>query len=135
MTRAELSRLYYLNKRISIDKRHLEELRAAAERTTTRITGLPHVSTRDAHSSEAIKIALAEQEELVRLQVQQSVIEYRRLTRWLSEIEDPYIYAILNLRYVHGLKWRDVAQRLGGNNTEVGVRIAAQRYIEKTCSE
>ncbi len=132
MTREELSRLNDINRKIMIDKGRLEELRAVAEKTTTTISGLPHVHM-DPHASETVRIALAEQEELVRLQIRQSIIEYNRLTRWLSEIEDPMIYDILYLRYVSGMTWRQVAFSVGGGNTEEGVRKTAARYIEDNC--
>lgn len=132
MTREELSRLYWLNRRIAFDRERLEELQAAAEAITPKISGLPHAPV-DPHNSENIKIAVAEQRELVELQVRQSVIEYKRLTRWLSEVKDPLVYQILYSRYVEGLSWNDVAGKVGGMNTEDSVRKQAMRYIEKSC--
>lgn len=132
MTREELSRLYWLNRRIAFDRERLEELEAAAENVTAKISGLPHAPA-DPHNAENIKIAVAEQRELVELQVRQSVIEYQRLTRWLSEVEDPLIYQILYARYVAGKSWLQVAMKIGGGNTEQSVRHLARRYVEKHC--
>lgn len=131
MTREELSRLYWLNRRIAFDRERLAELEAAAENVTAKISGLPHAPA-DPHNAENIKIAVAEQRELVELQVRQSVIEYQRLTRWLSEVDDPLIYQILYARYVEGLTWEKVTDKVGGYTTAESVRKTAMRYIEKS---
>ncbi len=49
---------------------------------------------------------------------------------FITEVEDSRIRQILTLRYMKGLTWAQVALKVGGNNTDDGVRKAASRYIE-----
>lgn len=44
---------------------------------------------------------------------------------------DAHMRRILQLRYVQGLSWDEVAARIGGGNTEDSVRKAAGRYLAK----
>ena len=130
MTREELSRLYWLKKRIEFDSHRLMELRSAAEAITPKLSGMPR-GQGDPHSAEAIKIELAEQAELVELQVRQMEIERKRIDKWISGIQDPLVYMVLYSRYVDGLSWNKIALKIGGGNTEQSVRHLARRYVEK----
>lgn len=44
---------------------------------------------------------------------------------------DPYIATMLRMHYVEGVRWRDIAQRQGGGNTQESVRMMCHRYILK----
>ncbi|MBU5627718.1 hypothetical protein KQI82_12440 [Oscillibacter sp. MSJ-2] len=128
MTKEELSKLLWINREISIEKRRLEELKAAAKDCTAKITGLPHVSGAS-RRMENISILIAEQRDLVDLKIKQSVIEYNRLNRYISGIEDPLIRSILKLRFIDGFSWLQVAMRVGGDNTADSVRKSCDRYL------
>lgn len=129
MTREELSKLYWLNREIQLEQLRLEELRSAAESVTSPISGLPHVKG-ELRRAEDIRILLAEQVELVALKVKQSVIEYNRLLRFIGDVDDPLVREILRRRFVDGQTWRDVAQSLGGGNSEEGVRKLCYRFLK-----
>lgn len=130
MTKKELSQLYWLNREIEEDKRKLRELQVAADGGVARITGMPHVDG-ISRSVENYSILIAEQSDLIRLKVQQTIIEYNRLNRYISEIDDSLVRQILSLRYVNGFKWNQVALHIGGDNTADGVRKAHDRFLEK----
>lgn len=74
---------------------------------------------------------IAEQRDLIELKVKQSVIEYNRLNRYISETDDSLIRQILSYRYVNGLTWGQTAAHIGGNNTTDSVRMAHDRFISK----
>lgn len=112
MTKKELSQLYWLNREIEDEKRKLEELEAAAGGCTQSITGLPHVGGAGNKIGD-LAILIAEQRDLIRLLVKQSVIEYNRLNRYITQVEDAQMRLILSLRYVDGLSWQQVALRMG----------------------
>jgi hypothetical protein len=57
--------------------------------------------------------------------------EYKRLNDFITSIEDSQMRQILTLRYVYGNEWKDVAAKIGGNNTEDGVRKSHDRFLEK----
>lgn len=115
MTKKELSKLYWLNREIEEDKRKLAELEVAAVSSTAKITGLPHVT--GAHDKVGnMAILIAEQCNMIELKVQQSVIEYNRITRYINSIDDVQMRMILSLRYVNGLSWQQVAFAIGEND-------------------
>lgn len=58
-------------------------------------------------------------------------IKITRLTAWIEGIEDPMIHDIFVYRFIRGFTWVKTAQRIGGGNTEDGVRMLAKRYLEK----
>ncbi len=130
MTKEELSKLYWLNREIELEKRRLSELEAAAVNTTSSVSGLPHV-TGESRKTENGAILIAEQRDLVELKIKQSVIEYNRLNRYIASVRDPLVRSILSLRFVDGLPWLQVAMRVGGNNTANSVRMTCERFFEK----
>jgi len=129
LTKKELSQLYYLNREIEIEKRKLEELETAATSATAKITGLPHVGG-VSKKTENYAILIAEQRELVELKIKQSIIEYNRLNRYISSIDDSFIRQILSLRYVNRLSWNQIAHHIGGNTAD-SVRKAHDRFLSR----
>lgn len=53
------------------------------------------------------------------------------IERFISNINDCHIRRIVNLRVVESLSWIEVAEKIGGGNTDAGVRKAFQRYFEE----
>lgn len=51
---------------------------------------------------------------------------------FVSGIKDSHIRRIVTLRVVEGLSWNDVAKKIGGGNTEGSVKMAYQRFMEKS---
>lgn len=52
--------------------------------------------------------------------------------KFISGIPDSQTRRIFMLRYVDGLSWNKVADKIGGGNTDDGVRKTAERYL-KSC--
>lgn len=80
---------------------------------------------------------IAEQRDLVELKVRQLVIEYNRLSRYIASVGDSLTRQILALRYIDGLSWLQVANRIGGGNTADSVKKQCYRFLEKekSCPE
>lgn len=131
MTKEELSKLYWLNREIELEKRRLSELESAATNATAKISGLPH-ATGESRKTESMAILIAEQRDLVELKIRQSVIEYNRLSRYISSVDDPLVRSILSLRFIYGLAWLQVAMRIGGDNTADSVKKQCYRFLKKT---
>lgn len=49
----------------------------------------------------------------------------------INRIEDSFIRLILRYRYIDMCTWAEVADKIGGNNTEDSVRMAAKRFLKK----
>lgn len=57
--------------------------------------------------------------------------EMRRLSRYISTVEDSQMRQILTLRYIECLTWNQVADAIGGGNTEDSVRMAHNRFLSQ----
>jgi hypothetical protein len=131
LTKRELSQLYYLNREIERDKLRLQELRSAAEGTTTTLTGMPKGSmTSDKIARYAVEIA--ELEQVISLNIQRCWYEYNRLNRFIEEVSDSEIRQILSFRFVNGLSWQQVAANMGQYYTADMARMMANRFIQQS---
>lgn len=50
---------------------------------------------------------------------------------FIYTIPDSNVRQIARFRFVDGFSWKEVAQRMGGGNTEDGVRMMFNRYMDK----
>ena len=50
---------------------------------------------------------------------------------FIAGITDSRIRRIINLRFIEGLSWVDVAVLMGGGNNEDSVRMMFNRYMDK----
>ena len=63
--------------------------------------------------------------------------EVERLNREMKSVRDyfdsiePYISTMLRMHYIEGRRWKDIAQRVGGGNTQDSIRKMCHRYISK----
>lgn len=49
---------------------------------------------------------------------------------YIASIDDSYMRRLVSFRVLDGLKWGEVAIKMGGNNTEDSVKKAFYRYIK-----
>ncbi len=121
ITKRELSQLYYLSREIKRDKRRLKELEALAEGTTQHLTGMP-IAPGFGDKTARYAIEIMELKEVIECNMRRCMIEYNRLIRFISSVEDSQMRQILTLRYVNGMTWQRIATEIGGGNTEDSVR-------------
>lgn len=50
---------------------------------------------------------------------------------FIAGIEDSIVRQSVRGRYIEGLSWQQVAQRVGGGNSEDGIKKMCYRYLEK----
>lgn len=128
ITKRELSQLYYLSREIERDKRRLKELEALAEGTTQHLTGMP-IAPGFGDKTARYAIEIMELKEIIECNMRRCMIEYNRLIRFISSVEDSQMRQILTLRYVNGMTWQRIATEIGGGNTEDSVRMAHSRFL------
>lgn len=116
MTVKELSQLYYLKREIEMDRRRIHEIE-------TRARGKPTGQA----SAEA-----ADLRGIIEAKHQQCIYERNRLERYISSIDDSLLRQIFTYRFVYCLSWAQVAARIGGGNTEGGVKMLCYRYLRQT---
>lgn len=54
-----------------------------------------------------------------------------KVEEFIAGISDSRMRRIVNLRFIEGLSWNKVADRIGGGNTEGSIKMAFQRFMEK----
>lgn len=134
MTRKELSQLYYLNREIEMDKKRLLELEAEAVSISPNLTGMPRSpGVSDKVGRYAAEIA--DLKGIIEAKIQQCTYERNRLERYIMDIDDSLLRQIFTYRFINGLPWRQVADSIGGGNTEDGVRMMCNRYIKAVNGE
>lgn len=130
MTLDELNAHLILIQKLNTAREMLQSLRNSVLRASN-YDGMPRATgAGDKVASLAIKCA--EQESLVSL--------YERLVResegsikaWIQTIQDNRTNLIFYLRFVCGYEWQEVAEVIGGKNTEAAVKSQCYRYLQST---
>ena len=127
MTIKELSQLYHLNPEIEREQARLQELEDFARGVTSKITGMPHVA--GVSDKTGIAAEIADCKAGIEARIKLCVIEYKRLRRYIEDVDDSCLRQALSLRYVNGLSWRQVAASIGPGYTADAVRMAVKRFI------
>jgi hypothetical protein len=105
----------------------LVALEASVEKAST-YDGMPQSpNIRDKVGSLAVE--LADLRERLRFLCEQVKKEERQILDFTDGIDDPQVRTIIMLRFLKGLTWSEVAQFIGGGNTENGVMMAVRRYL------
>lgn len=128
-TRKELSQLYYLKREIRSDEQRLLELEAAATSITQNISGMPGSGRKS--DKTAIGAEIADLKRIISSKNEMCIAHYNRIMRYVASIDDSLIRQVITYRHVDMMKWRDIAQKIGGGNSEDGIRMAYKRYLEK----
>lgn len=132
LTKKELSQLYYLRREIAQEQNRLKELEKATKEGHGNITGLPVTQGMDAPAELVAQIA--DSRAVISAKLELAAVEYNRLCRYIAGVNDSMMRQILTQRFVSGKSWRQVAQAIGGGNTEDSVKKAFYRYL-KSCPE
>lgn len=130
MTKRELSQLYWLKREIARNKARLAQLEAAASSASAPLTGMPG----GGGASDRVGMYAAEIADLrsiIDANIRRCWRELRRLSRYISTVEDSQMRQILTLRYIECLTWNQVADAIGGGNTEDSVRMAHNRFLSQ----
>ncbi|SDX41726.1 hypothetical protein SAMN04488579_10293 [Eubacterium barkeri] len=131
MTKKELSQLYWLNKEIKQYKKKLKELEDSATNDTSgEITGMPngHRCTDKIGNCAA---EIGDLKALIKLSMHKRLYELNRLNRFINLVEDSEMRTILNLYYVDGMNWREIAMDLGYADESVP-RKRHDRFLKMT---
>lgn len=128
MTLDELNAHLYLIQKLNTAREMLQSMRDTVLRASNN-DGMPH-----AHGAgdpvAALAIKCAEQEEVVssyEAMVKKSEMEVKA---WIATIRDNRTNLIFYLRFVCGYEWQEVAEVIGGKNTEAAVKSQCYRYLQ-----
>lgn len=126
----ELNNLRYIEKEITLLQERIEELEAEAERVTPILTGLPGKGSGGDRIGAVVEQIIEEKEKL-EAALQQRQEERRKAMRFINSIADSQLRTIFILRFVAGKSWNEVADYIGGGNTEQSVCMRVFRYLKK----
>ena len=129
ITRKDLSQLYYLKREIRSDEARLAHLEDAATSITQNLSGMPGSGRKS--DKTAIGAEIADLKIIIRNKKEMCIAHYNQIMRYVASIDDSFIRQIITYRHVDMMKWRDIAQKIGGGNSEDGIRKAYTRYLEK----
>lgn len=126
----ELNNLRYIEKEIKLLQERIEELETEAARVTPILTGLPGKGSGGDRIGAVVEQIIEEKEKL-EAALQQRQEERRKAMRFINSIADSQLRTIFILRFVTGKSWNEVADYIGGGNTEKSVWVRAYRYLKK----
>ena len=129
MTLKELSQLYYIDKEIELDRERLAELRAnlLCPRSPN-YDGMPKNPNPDPAMERCIA-KIADLEAIIQAKIEQRIYERNRLERYISDIPDSLTRQIFTLRFVEGMRWEEVADKIGSSS--YSVKHICYRFIAK----
>ena len=131
MNITELNNLRYIEKEIKLLQERIEELETEAARVTPILTGLPGKGSGGDRIGAVVEQIIEEKEKL-EAALQQRQEERRKAMRFINSIADSQLRTIFILRFVAGKSWNEVADYIGGGNTESSVRMKVFRYLQNS---
>ena len=129
MTVQELQQLFYLNQLIEHERERLEELRSALSLQSPVLTDMPKApGAKDKIG--AIVPDIIDQEAEIEKNLQAYMAARDKLTEYINRVPNARIKTILILRFIDQKPWQEVAEVIGGRETEYSVKQACYRYVD-----
>lgn len=130
MTLTELSQLHYLQKEIAHDEERIRMIREQACSTAVSTDGMPKTSSgrsKVAYAGESI----ADLETMIKRRQELCILEEKRIRQYIDSIEDSRTRLIFTCRFCDLMTWNQVADVIGGNNTEDSVKKTVYRHLKR----
>lgn len=128
MTLKDLSQLYWLRLEIDADQRRLEELAAESQPGAQVLDGMPHARRRT-DSTARCAVNMADLRSMIQAKRERCAAMRLELERYIEGIPDSLTRQVFTRRFVDGLTWAQVADAVGGSNTESSVKKICYRYL------
>lgn len=130
MTVQELQQLFYLNKLIEHEKERLEDLRSTLTLQSPTLTDMPK-----SHGAKdkigAIVPSIIDQEAEIEKNLHVYMEARNKIMTYINRVPNARIKTILILRFIDQKSWQEVAEIIGGKETEYSVKHAVYRYVER----
>ena len=126
MTVKELYKLRGLRDKIRDLEERIEVIRSKAEKMTSVITGLPGGGEKADYKIKLLELC-ADYESAGK----ESIFEEQRLLKYIESINDIQLQNIIRLRFIDSLTWNEVADKIGGNNTDYTVKKRLYRHLRR----
>lgn len=130
MTLQELYSIPHIEREIEEYRQKIREVEEMAESTTAKITGMPSSGQISDKVGEGAT-AIAYYKYFLENAIAQKITTEIQIVKYIETVEDAEMRRILWLRFVMQKTWQEVADEIGGGNTEDGVRKRCSRYLNK----
>jgi len=130
MDKKTLYRLFYLPKQIEQKKREIQRIQERLTAMSPNLSGMPHGGGVHDKIGEGVVELVTRKEELEEMR-RGYQMEEDRINAWIDGVDDIQINLILSLRFRERLSWNQVADQMGGINTDDSCRKMIDRYLEK----
>ena len=129
MTIGELNQLAYLEKAIEMESDRLRALRESVDVKSPIITDMPKAPGARDKLGETVP-QIVDQEAEVDHNVRRLTALKDKLTAFIDKTGNVRMKMILRLRFEEQKSWQEVAEFIGGKETEYSVKQACYRYVE-----
>ena len=127
LTRDELKQIYYINKEIQMWQRELEKIRSQGLVKSPTISDMPKGGQKFDISDYVS--AIADYEAVIRGLLAKVQIQRKKIIEYTEGVDDSLMKQIIFYRCVSCMTWQEVADAVGGNNTENSVKKAYSRFL------
>lgn len=128
MTESELNSLYYISQRIKKLKQRIAELDSEIGIGSGAMNGMPH-GTGIGNPVENLIIKKCDLCDKLNAELLLKIEEEQKIRSYISEIKDEEVKLIMEMRFVHLMKWQDIGTQIHTDRT------TAYRKIKKYLSE
>ena len=129
MTVQELQQLFYLNRMIEREQDKLDDLRSAAGLKSPAFSDMPKAPGAHDKIGELVP-KIVDQEREIEKNIQAYTQTRDRLQDYIRKVPNTRIKLILSLRFLDMMPWQEVADTIGGKETEYSVKQACYRYVD-----
>lgn len=130
MTIGELNELHILRGFIAQEQERVENLRESLELKSPVLSDMPKASGARDKIGDTVPL-IVDEDALIQENIKQLTEKLNAGIKYIYGIKDMKIRQIFILRYLENLPWMDVADKIGGRETDYSVKSAAYRYIER----
>ena len=127
LTKDELKQIYYINKEIQMWQRELEKIRSQGLVKSPTISDTPKGGQKFDISDYVS--AIADYEAVIRGLLAKVQIQRKKIIEYIEGVDDSLMKQIIFYRCVSCMTWQEVADAVGGNNTENSVKKAYSRFL------
>lgn len=129
ITKKELKQIYYINREIEMWQRELDKLRCKSLVGSPSFSGMPRGGI--AHGVAEYATDVADIEVVIAGLLAKAQIQRKRIIEYIDGLEDSLTKQIIFYRHVSCMSWAEVANVIGGGNSEENVRQIHTRFFKK----
>lgn len=123
MTEKELSKYYYLKKEVEDLEQRIKEFGDGVKSNQFK-----EVSVSSSHKSKSIQETKVELVGLLTEKRISALEQYLEIERYIEEVEDVEIRAIMRYRYLDLLRWEDIGAKMFQDRTSIAKKM--RRYLK-----